>query len=185
LSIYAVSLDHDPDAARPWVEDADPPLGYPVVVDTAMVAAERFGITNVPSTVWVDEGGRIVKPPSVAPGDDRFRDFTELDSSVHHDALRRWVLDGEPPDLAALGTTARGRTPDEQLALAERRVAAWLQRHGRPEAAARHLARAAELAPWDWTVRRAGIAMQGGDPFFGDEFLAFWQEWDAAGRPGP
>ena len=152
------------------------------MVDTSLVVAERFGITNVPMTVWVDEGGTVVKPPTPAPGDDRFKDFTQLDASLHHDALRRWVVDGEAPPPAP----PAGRTEDEQLALAERRVAAWLQRTGAPDAAAAHLARAAELAPFDWTVRRGGIALRGGDPFLGEEFLAFWQEWEAAGRPvGP
>jgi hypothetical protein len=63
-------------------------------------------------------------------------------------------------------------------------VAAWLQARGRVDAAARHLAAATELAPWDWTVRRGGIALTGGDPFLGDEFLAFWEQWDNEGRPG-
>jgi hypothetical protein len=26
--------------------------------------------------------------------------------------------------------------------------------------------------------------MTGGDPFLGDEFISFWEEWDASGRPG-
>ena len=76
------------------------------------------------------------------------------------------------------------RTDAEQRALAERRVAAHLQRHGDTEAAKRHLAAAQELAPWDWTVRRGGIAMTGGDPFLGEEFTSFWEKWDASGRPG-
>ncbi len=180
LSIYSVALDASTEDAKPWIEAADP--SYPVVVDTAHVTAERYGITNVPSTVWIDEQGTVVKPPSIAPGDDQFRAFTDIDSSVHHDALRRWVRGGELPEPT--GDQRGTRTEEGQLALAHRRVAAWLQGRGHTEAAAAHLATAVELAPWDWTVRRAGIKLRGGDPFLGDEFLAFWQEWDEAGRPG-
>ena len=146
------------------------------------MTAEAFGITNVPSTVWVDEAGTIVKAPSIAPADDRWRDFTNLDSAVHHDALRRWVLDDEAPPVEALATSTSPRSDDQQQALAERRLAAWFQHHGDADAAARHLARASELAPWDWTIRRAGIALRGGDPF-GQEFFDFLTEWDAAGKP--
>jgi peroxiredoxin len=180
LSIFSVALDNSADDARPWVEAGAP--SYPVVVDSAHVTAERFGITNVPSTVWIDEAGLVVKPPTISPGDDQFRDFTKIDSAAHHDALRRWVNNGELPEAAAVEAAAR--TPDEQLALAERRLGAWLDGEGQVDAAAAHLARAVELAPWDWTVRRASIALRGEDPFLGDEFIAFWQEWDAAGRPG-
>lgn len=181
LEVFSVALDDDPEAARPWVEEADP--HHPVVVDTAHVTAERYGITNVPSVVWIDEDGRIAKAPTIAPGDDRFQDFTGIAADVHHDALRRWVRDGELPDHADKPTAA-ARTRDEVEALAERRVASWLHTEGHAEAAAHHLRRAVELAPWDWTIRRGGIALRGGDPFLGEEFLAFWEEWDAAGRPG-
>lgn len=180
LKLFSVALDADPEDARPWIEAGAP--SYPVAVDTAHVTAERYGITNVPSVVWVDEDDRIVKPPTIAPGDDQFRDWTLIDSEQHHDALRAWVRDGTLPESAS--TEPETRTDDGQRALALRRIAAHLVRAGRRDEAAGHLAAAQELAPWDWTVRRGGIAMTGGDPFLGEEFLAFWQEWDGAGRPG-
>jgi peroxiredoxin len=178
LRLFSVALDDDPESARPWIEAAAPT--YPVAVDTGFVTAERYAIRNVPSVVWVDEQDRIAKPATIAPGDDQFRDWTGIDSAQHHDALRRWVHDGTLPAT----TAPEPRTDDEQLALAERRVAHWCFQHDRRDAAARHLQRARELAPWDWTIRRGGIQLEGGDPFLGDEFVAFWEEWDAAGRPG-
>ncbi len=180
LKLFSVALDNDPEDTRPWIEAAQP--SYPVAVDTAHITAERYGITNVPSVVWVDEDDRIVKPPTIAPGDDQFRDYTKIDSEEHHDLLRAWVRDGTLP--ASADHEQLVRTDDGQRALAERRVAAYLQRNGRTDDAKAHLATAQELAPWDWTVRRGGIALTGGDPFLGDEFIAFWEEWEANGRPG-
>jgi peroxiredoxin len=180
VRLFSVALDADPEDARPWIEAAAP--SYPVAVDPAHVTAERYGITNVPSVVWVDEDDRIVKPPTIAPGDDQFREHTHIDSEQHHDLLRAWVREGRLPESAAAEPPARSDA--EQQALAERRVAAHLQRRGRTDAAKEHLARARELAPWDWTVRRGGIALTGGDPFLGEEFLSFWEEWDSRGRPG-
>jgi peroxiredoxin len=180
LRIFSVALDADPEDSRPWIEAGHP--SYPVAVDTAHVTAERYGITNVPSVVWVDEQDRVVKPPTIAPGDDQFADYTLIDSARHHDALRAWVRDGTLP--ASAEAPAERRTDDGQRALAHRRLAAYAVRTGRPEVAGDHLAAAQELAPWDWTVRRGGIAMTGGDPFLGEEFIAFWEKWDGAGRPG-
>ncbi|MCW2844914.1 MAG: Redoxin domain protein [Nocardioides sp.] len=180
LRLFSVALDNDPEDSRPWIEAGHPT--YPVAVDAAHVTAERYGITNVPSVVWVDEDDNIVKPPTIAPGDDQFVEFTKIPSEQHHEALRRWVRNGELPDSAHVA--AAERTDDEQRALAERRIAAHLQRIGRTDAAKTHLAAAQALAPWDWTVRRGGIAMTGGDPFLGEEFTSFWEDWDASGRPG-
>jgi peroxiredoxin len=180
LRLFSVALDDDPEDSRPWIEAGGP--SYPVAIDPAHVTAERYGITNVPSVVWVDEDDNIVKPPTIAPGDDQFVEFTRIESAQHHDALRRWVREGVLPESSRSAPPAR--TDEGQRALAERRVAALLQRHGDQDGARRHLAVAKELAPWDWTVRRGGIAMTGGDPFLGEEFTSFWKEWDASGRPG-
>ena len=153
-----------------------------MVLDRDHLLGELYGIYNVPTVIWIDEHDRIARPPVIAPGDDLFRDFTNIDSSVHHDQLRAWVRTGELPP-------ATGRehimlpTDDEQLARLERRVGAFLARNGEAEIAERHFARAVELAPMDWTIRRGTLPLRGDDPF-GEKFFAFMGEWTAAGQPG-
>jgi hypothetical protein len=136
-------------------------------------------VINIPATVWFDESGAMRKPPTIAPGDDRWRDYTGVDADVHHDALRRWVIDGELPDF---GEWSQPEAVDAGLARAHRRVAAWLHRSGRDELARPHFEEAERLAPMDWTIRRGSMPLKGEDPF-GQPLLDFWQEWEAAGKP--
>lgn len=178
MTAVAVSLDGDAEAARPWLDEAA--LTFPAVVDVNHVVADWFGIVNVPTAVWFDEQGDMVRPPTIAPGDDRFREFSGIDSTVHHDALRTWAVDGEV-DRDLMTRWSQPASEQPSLARAHRRVAAWLHRSGDDAAAAPHFAKAAELAPDDWTIRRGSLPLQGADPF-GDEFFEFAIEWDARGR---
>jgi hypothetical protein len=175
-TIVTIALD-EPEPAREWILASA--QTHPSLVDPHHLVAERLGIVNVPSTVWIDEDDRVVRPPVIAPVDDLFKDFTNIDSSVHHEQLRQWVRDGVvPPQRDVVGPT-----PDEVQARAERRLGAHLHRIGRDDRAAMHLAAAAELAPMDWTIRRGTMPMRGADPF-GQEFFDFYTEWEGAGRPG-
>ena len=67
--------------------------------------------------------------------DDKFKDFTQIDSSVHHRALRRWVIDGVAP-LSDTEISDRQVPPDPEVqqARAERRLAVHLLRAGHRDA---------------------------------------------------
>lgn len=174
LQVVTVAIDEDAEAVRPWAEGA----GLPVAVDRDHRLSDVFGIVNVPSTVWLDEEGRVVKGPTIAPGDDQFGEFTQVEADRHHDALRAWVREGTAPEVPRPADD-----DDLRLARAERRLAAHLHRHGATDAAERHFQAAVSLAPLDFTIRRSSMPLRGQDPF-GTEFFELWEEWNAAGRPG-
>ena len=178
LTGVAVSLDGDAESARPWLDEAE--LSFPAVIDADHRVAEWFGIVNVPTAVWFDERGQMVRPPTIAPGDDRFREFSGVDSAIHHDAMRRWVVDGDL-DTDLMSRWSQPPSDDAAGARAHRRMAAWLQRQGDDQGARSHFERAADLAPDDWTIRRGSMPLLGQDPF-GDEFFAFAGEWVERGR---
>jgi hypothetical protein len=183
--VIAVSFDEDVEIARLCArEEAGVPLTYPVLIDRDHVLAELYGVANVPTTVWIDENDRIVRPPTQAPADDKFRDFSGIDSSIHNNALRAWVRDGVRP-FSDEEVRARQAAPTPELsrARAERRLAMHLLRTGHDDAAWAHLERALELAPTDWTIQRGSLPVRGLDPF-GQPFFDFYQRWQAAGAPG-
>ena len=76
VEIVTVALDTaGPEAGRVFVERAAP--RHPALVDVSHSLGSLFGITNVPSGVWIDESGVIVRPAEPAfPG--RVMIFEEL-----------------------------------------------------------------------------------------------------------
>lgn len=181
FTVITVALDKSADDARPWIEAARPT--HPSLIDTAHVLADLFNIVNVPTVLWIDERGRIVRPNDVAFGTDTFKAITGLESEKSLAAIRAWVR-GERPAFTAEETRALQALPtaDDQQARAEFGLGEWLFRHGRAEAAARHFARAGELAPHDFTIRRGTMPMRGIDPM-GPDFRRMLGEWTGAGRP--
>src|SRR3954454_5746733 len=127
LDIVSVSLDDSAGAAQQWVDAADLTPEFPVLVDREHLLGELYGITNVPSVVWIDEDDHIVRAPVIAPGDDQWKDFTHIDSSVHHDQLRTWVREGVvPEDEEAVRAHQQAPTEAVQQARLERRLGAFL-----------------------------------------------------------
>ena len=57
--------------ARQWIEQAG--ATYWCLIDTEHRVADLYGMVNVPQAVWIDETGRIVRPPENAGSTDHFR----------------------------------------------------------------------------------------------------------------
>jgi hypothetical protein len=180
-----VALDADENAVREWATREQ--LTMPVLIDKHHIVAELYGFVNVSASIWVDENDKIVRPADSAPGSDMFRDFSNIDSEVHHNLLRKWVRSGERDlDDAAVREFQVLPSQEVQMARLHRRIAVALRERnqdGDTSASHEHLARAEELAPLDWTIRRGNMPLFGIDPF-GEEFFKFVGEWSQAGRPG-
>ena len=182
FTLIGVALDADEPAVREWATQAE--LTFPVLVDRQQLLSELYGIVNVPASVWIDESGRIVRPADTAMGDDRFRAFTHVDSSVHHDLLRRWVLE-DRRDLDDASVRAHQVLPDDdiQRARLHRRIGVFVGDGGDEAGREHHLREAERLAPMDWTIMRGNMPLHGEDPF-GERFFQFVGQWTEAGSPG-
>ncbi len=179
--VITVALDKTLDDARPWIEAAHP--AHPSLIDTRHVLAELYNVVNVPTILWIDERGRIVRPNDVAFGADTFRQLTGLDSTIHLNAVRAWVS-GATPAFSPTDIRAQQTLPTaaDQQARAEFGLGQWLWARGRHERAALHFVRGGELAPHDFTIRRGTMPMRGIDPM-GPQFRAMLGEWTQAGQP--
>ena len=176
-----MALDKTPEDARPWIQAAAPT--HPSLIDTRHLVADLYNMVNVPTVVWIDEAGRIVRPNDVAYGNNKWQEAHGFDAEVHKSALRAWVR-GE---VTIPFAPERARelqvlpSPEHQEARAEFALGQWLWEQGRQDAAEPHFVRAGELAPQDFTIRRGSMPMRDIDPM-GPEFFAMVQEWSAAGE---
>ena len=176
----AVALDRSAEDARPWIEAAKPT--HPSLIDVEHRVADLYNMVNVPTAVWIDEEGRIVRPNDVAFGTDTFRHITGIEAARHLGLLRAWVR-GEAPVMGAreVRQLQAMPSPEDQQARAEFGLGRWLAERGRAAAAERHFVRAGELAPHDFTIRRGTMPIRGIDPM-GPGFRAMLQEWVGAGK---
>ena len=168
--VIAVAMDSRPDAARPWVEAADP--SYPVLIDRDHQLADLYNMVNVPQAVWIDEAGRIVRPTETAGAFEGFRAMDRTTGKMPDDAMtttvrakttyaaavRDWVERGTASEHAFADHRALAhlRPPTAEIARAHVlfRLGQHLLRLGQDDEAAGHLAEASRLHPDSWNIWR-------------------------------
>ena len=174
--MIAVALDESADDVREWAEG----ITFPVLLDRDHLLADLYAVSNVPTVVWIDADGSIARPNSAEFGTDLFAELTGITSEGHMQQVRDWVRTGALP--ADAEQMVEDLSEDELAARLAFRLATHLRRDGDGERAAHWFATAGELAPMDFTVRRAAMPLQDVDPF-GEAFFELFGAWREAGSP--
>ena len=177
LEVVSVALDSGgAEAAGPWIDRAK--TTHPALIDAAHLLDELLGVVNVPTGVWVNEEGTIVRPPEPAfpwrprqPTEEllaqlhpimaeqlREAQRIEIDPEPYLAALRDWVALGEdsryvlaPAEVIA---RSRARPPEHSQAAACFELGHHLHRTGHGADAVWWFREAHRLQPDNWTYKR-------------------------------
>jgi len=183
------------EAARPWIEAAK--STYPSLIDTTHLVADLYGMVNVPIAVWIDEEGRIVRPPEPAGTNDSFRamdreKFTvpaeqraslAATRSAYVEGLRDWARNGPASRFVLSPDEVRRRLAPHDSGHARAATLVRLAQHtwnAGYEADARALMSEAEaLWPESWAIKRQAWNLEHPLKAGGPEF---WAAVDALGE---
>ena len=185
------------EAIRPYVDAAQPT--HPTLIDQAHVVDELFGIVNVPSGVWIDEGGIIVRPPETAyparpnyqdreiPPNASAREVAQImavrklrtEAEKYVSAVRDWVEYGSESRFVLAPEEvlrrSRPRPKEEAEAAAHFELGQHLHRLGLQQQAINHFREAYRLQPDNWTYKRQAwdLLEPGQDPWevYGGDWL--------------
>ena len=193
------------EAAGPWIERAK--VTHPALIDRAHLLDELLGIVNVPSGVWIDEHGVIVRPPEPAfpwrarqPSAELLAQLPplmveqlseaqkiQIDPERYVGALRDWVEHGElsryalSPDEVAARSRPRSNEHSEAAACFE--LGQHLERAGQAADAAGWFRQAHRLQPDNWTYKRQAWSladpMQGPTELYDSDWLTDVRELGA------
>jgi hypothetical protein len=167
---------------------------YPCVIDENHRIAELYGFINVPAGVWIDEEGKLVRPPDNAGACDAFRTMDratfrmpkEAAAEARHKrreyiaALCDWIENGAAIKYAIADDDSRltASQMESQLAAAHFRLGLELNRQGRARETQAQFALAQKLSPENWSYKRQAWELEQPGKAAGPEF---WAAVDALG----
>jgi hypothetical protein len=177
VEVVTVALDTGgAEAAGPWIDRAK--TTHPALIDSAHLLDELLGIVNVPTGVWIDEQGMLVRPPEPAfpwrprplPDEvlaqlpeitvEQLREAgrMRIDPEAYVAALRDWAAHGSRSRFALAPeqviARSRPRSPETSRAAACFELGQHLHRAGHARDAVPWFREAHRLAPDNWTYKR-------------------------------
>lgn len=191
FELVTVGLDTlGAEGCKAFIEAANP--SHPSLIDRHHVMASMFGVVNIPSSIWINEDGMIVRPAEAAPPPpdqaaaglqipdelpQRMMDIMseaariQSDPESYHLALRDWVEKGAKSEFALppekVIARSRPRDYDKALGHAHFELASHFEAGGNHELAIKHFREAHRLVPDSWTFRRQAWSLEksGDGPF--------------------
>jgi tetratricopeptide (TPR) repeat protein len=158
--------------AGQWITAAHPT--YTELIDERHLVSKLYNMVNVPTGVWINEQGKIVRPNEVAFADDRFKNFTGLDSAPYLAGLKDWVEKGDKSAFVMSEDKLRGKLsasdPDFVLASAEFGLGEHLSKTGHLTEAIPHFKEAQRLNPRNWNYKRQAYALSDAERDYGTTF---------------
>ncbi len=146
-----------------------------MLVDEKHTVATLYGMINVPTAVWIDEHGKIVRPTEVAFIDNRYKSMHGIDAQPYLDGLLDWLDKGEKSIYAMNADQLRERlnqfTPDNLLADADFKMGQYLVSAGHPREAIAYFKTAQKLRPDDWNYKRNAWLFADPDKDYGTNFM--------------
>ena len=144
------------EAAGQYYDKAN--VTFTSLLDPQHTVTALYGMVNVPTGVWIDEEGKIVRAPEVAYS--KGYDFGGLKAGqeLYAQALRDWILQGKKSPYVTpkdeLLKSLVPKNPERALADAHFKLAVHLHAQGSVEEAARNWKKAQALAPENWNYHR-------------------------------
>lgn len=159
--------------AGPHITAAKPE--YTVLIDPTHHVTRLYDMVNVPTAVWIDERGRIVRPNEVAYVDDSLKSLHGLESGPYLRGLRDWVEKGARSAFVlgeeALKERLLPQRAEHAQAAAEFALAEYLHRTGRGADAIAHYKEAQQLHPDNWNYKRQAWALGDAERDYGTSFF--------------
>ena len=184
MTVITVALDSaGAAAAGEFIRAAKPT--HPSLIDAHYEVARAYSMVNVPTAVWIDEAGRIVRPNEMAFADNRWIEYTKFDMTRYLEAVRDWARRGAQSPYVLDVKARRKRLPlptaEHALAAATFRLAEHLHETGQAEAAVPFFKRAQTLQPESWCFKRQAWALTDAEKYYGTNFQT--EVKALAGRP--
>jgi len=127
-------------------------------------------MVNVPSGVWIDEEGRIVRPPEVAYSKGRKLMGQKLGDDRYALGLKDWVERG-PKSAFVMGKEKLSerlvrRSMRQRRAAEHFMLGAWFQAQKERKLSRKHWKRAQQLDPENWNYHRQDWSFDGASAGF-------------------